>query len=96
MKNGAVGVVSVASHIIGKQIRKMSDHSLSNETSKAEEIEKIIMPLIHAIFEEPSPGAVKHLLTISWENVGLPLLPMTGVSDELAKKLNNLYSKLNN
>jgi len=96
MKNGAVGVVSVASHIIGKQIRKMIDHSLSNETSKAEEIEKIIMPLIHAIFEEPSPGAVKHLLTISWENVGLPLLPMTGVSDELAKKLNNLYSKINN
>ncbi len=96
LKNGAVGVVSVASHVLGKQIRKMIDHFLSNEITNAEEIETIIMPLIHALFEEPSPGAVKHLLTISWENVGFPQLPMTTVSDELAKKLNDLYVKLNN
>jgi 4-hydroxy-tetrahydrodipicolinate synthase len=86
LKNGAVGLVSVASHVLGKQIRKMIDHFLSNEITNAEEIETIIMPLIHALFEEPSPGAVKHLLTISWENVGFPQLPMTTVSDELAKK----------
>ena len=96
LKNGAVGLVSVASHVLGKQIRKMIDHFLSNEITNAEEIETIIMPLIHALFEEPSPGAVKHLLTISWENVGFPQLPMTTVSDELAKKLNDLYIKLNN
>ena len=96
LKNGAVGLVSVASHVLGKQIRKMIDHFLSNEITNAEEIETIIMPLIHALFEEPSPGAVKHLLTISWENVGFPQLPMTTVSDELAKKLNDLYVKLNN
>ena len=96
LKNGAVGLVSVASHVLGKQIRKMIDHFLSNEITNAEEIETIIMPLIHALFEEPSPGAVKHLLTISWENVGFPQLPMTTVSDELAKKLNHLYVKLNN
>ena len=96
LKNGAVGLVSVASHVLGKQIRTMIDHFLSNEITNAEEIETIIMPLIHALFEEPSPGAVKHLLTISWENVGFPQLPMTTVSDELAKKLNDLYVKLNN
>ena len=96
LKNGAVGLVSVASHVLGKQIRKMIDHFLSNEITNAEEIETIITPLIHALFEEPSPGAVKHLLTISWENVGFPQLPMTTVSDELAKKLNDLYVKLNN
>ena len=96
LKNGAVGLVSVASHVLGKQIRKMIDHFLSNEITNAEEIETIIMPLIHALFEEPSPGAEKHLLTISWENVGFPQLPMTTVSDELAKKLNDLYVKLNN
>ena len=96
LKNGAVGLVSVASHVLGKQIRKMIDHFLSNEITNAEEIETIILPLIHALFEEPSPGAVKHLLTISWENVGFPQLPITTVSDELAKKLNDLYVKLNN
>ena len=96
LKNGAVGLVSVASHVLGKQIRTMIDHFLSNEITNAEEIETIILPLIHALFEEPSPGAVKHLLTISWENVGFPQLPMTTVSDELAKKLNDLYVKLNN
>ena len=48
LKNGAVGLVSVASHVLGKQIRKMIDHFLSNEITNAEEIETIILPLIHA------------------------------------------------
>jgi dihydrodipicolinate synthase/N-acetylneuraminate lyase len=54
-----------------------------------------LLPFIEAIFEEPSPGPVKYLLSESWENVGKPLLPMTDVSPELAKKLNDQYSKIN-
>ena len=95
IENGAVGVVSVASHLVGRQIKEMINLILENKETEAEKIHQILLPFIEAIFEEPSPGPVKHLLSESWENVGKPLLPMTDVSPELAKKLNDQYTKIN-
>lgn len=95
IKHGAVGVVSVASHLIGTQIKNMINLIQAGDDSKAEDVHDFLLPLISLIFEEPSPGPVKHLLTTTWEDVGKPLLPMTEVSEDLAKKLNETYSKLN-
>ena len=95
IENGAVGVVSVASHLVGRQIKEMINLILEDKKTEAENIHQILLPFIEAIFEEPSPGPVKHLLSESWENVGKPLLPMTDVSPELAKKLNDQYAKIN-
>ena len=95
IRNGAVGVVSVASHLIGSQIKSMIDLIKNKDDSEADSIHSSLLPLIKLIFEEPSPGPVKHLLTSTWEDVGKPLLPMTEVSDILAKKLDETYIKLN-
>ena len=94
--NGGVGVVSVASHIIGKEIRQMINLLLHGDEAQAEIINKSLQPFISSIFQEPSPGPIKHLLATTWEDVGTPLLPMTEVSLELANKLNDIYNKLNN
>lgn len=94
--NGGVGVVSVASHIIGNEIKQMINLLLDGDEEQADILNKSLQPIISAIFEEPSPGPVKHLLTTTWEDVGSPLLPMTEVSTDLANKLSDLYSKLNN
>jgi len=96
MNHGAVGVVSVASHLIGRQIKSMLELIKENKSTEADVLHESLLPLISAIFEEPSPGPVKHLLSESWEDVGKPLLPMTEVSEELAEKLNKIYAKLNN
>ena len=95
IENGAVGVVSVASHLVGRQIKEMINLILENKETEAEKIHQLLLPFIAAIFEEPSPGPVKYLLSESWENVGKPLLPMIDVSPELAKKLNDQYTKIN-
>ena len=80
---------------MGRQIKEMINLIFQNKKTEAEKIHQILLPFIEAIFEEPSPGPVKYLLSESWENVGKPLLPMTDVSPELAKKLNDQYSKIN-
>lgn len=92
---GARGVVSVASHIVGNQISDLIKLIKSGQLDDARIIQDKLLPLFNAIFEEPSPGPVKHLLTYSWEDVGIPMLPITEISTELANKLENIYTSIN-
>ena len=94
MKMGAKGVVSVASHIVGKQISKLIKNVLDNNISAAEDIHSDLLDLFLALFHEPSPGPVKYLLTESWEDVGLPLLPITPISNEFRTELSSIFKKI--
>jgi len=92
---GARGVVSVASHIVGNQISDLIKLIKSGQLDDAQILQDKLLPLFNAIFEEPSPGPVKHLLTYSWEDVGIPMLPITEISTELANKLEDFYTSVN-
>ena len=60
---GAKGVVSVASHVIGNEISDMIKLVKSGKLDDAQKEQEKLLPLFNAIFEEPSPGPIKHLLT---------------------------------
>ena len=92
MKMGAKGVVSVASHIVGKQISELISYVQNNNISNAEEIHTNLLELFTALFQEPSPGPVKYLLTESWEDVGIPLLPITRFTLRIFKLLQCHYA----
>ena len=62
----------------------------------AEQLQTQLLPFFDLLFEEPSPGPVKYLLTETWEDVGAPLMPITNVSDDLASKLLEKYQKIQN
>ena len=94
MKMGAKGVVSVASHIVGKQIKNILTSVIDGNISNAEDIHSNLLELFEALFLEPSPGPVKYLLTQSWEDVGNPLLPITSVSPKFIGELDNIYKKI--
>ena len=94
MKMGAKGVVSVASHIVGKQISKLISNVLGNNISNAEDIHSQLLELFSALFQEPSPGPVKYLLTETWEDVGIPLLPITPISTEFRTELSSIFNKI--
>ncbi len=94
VKQGAVGVVSVASHVVGKQISEMIDFINSGDLKKAKNINASLQNIFSLIFEEPSPGPIKNLLSETWENVGDPLLPITPISSDLAHKLLNNFKKI--
>ena len=50
--------------------------------------------LFEEIFEEPSPGPIKKILSETWEEVGEPLLPITSITPELANKIRGFYKKI--
>ncbi len=96
MKMGGKGVVSVASHVVGNEIFNLINHVLNDEIESAEHLQTQLLPFFDLLFEEPSPGPVKYLLTETWEDVGSPLMPITDVSDDLASKLLEYFEKIKN
>jgi 4-hydroxy-tetrahydrodipicolinate synthase len=58
---GGYGIVSVAGHVIGKQIAEMVDR-FANDPAKAATIHHQLMPVVKACFTAPNPGPVKYML----------------------------------
>ena len=96
MKMGGKGVVSVASHVVGNEIFNLLNYVLNDEIESAEQLQTQLLPFFDLLFEEPSPGPVKYLLTETWEDVGSPLMPITNVSNDLAGKLLENLQKIKN
>ena len=91
---GGTGVVSVASHIIGRDIQNMVRKFLSGEKEEAARIHQRVLPIMEGLFMAPSPAPVKTALQMKGIDVGsvrLPLVPMNEVErNTLIKLLNTL------
>ena len=96
LKMGGKGVVSVASHIVGNEIYNLINFVANNEIKLAESLHSQLLPMFDLLFEEPSPGPIKYLLTETWEDVGAPLMPITNVSSDLGSKLLDNFQKIKN
>ncbi len=96
LKMGGKGVVSVASHIVGNEIYNLINFVANNEIKLAESLHSQLLPMFDLLFEEPSPGPIKYLLTETWEDVGAPLMPITDVSADLESKLLDNFQKIKN
>lgn len=60
---GAYGVISVASHIIGKEMHKMLDLYKSGNVKEATDMHLKLYPLFKKIFMAPNPVPVKECLS---------------------------------
>ena len=74
---GGYGVISVASHLVGNQIREMIDAFINGKTDKAADIHRHLLPLVNAIFIVSNPVPLKYALNHIGFNVGKPRLPLT-------------------
>jgi len=81
---GGYGVISVASHLVGNQIREMIDNFINGRTGEAAGIHRRLMPLINAIFIVSNPIPVKYALNHVGFNVGKPRLPLTEPDEKSA------------
>ena len=81
MDAGGVGVVSVASHVVGRQIAAMIEAILAGDGERATHIERALTPIFEALFLEPNPMPVKEALNRFWDPVGEPRLPLIKASD---------------
>lgn len=73
---GGYGVISVASHLIGAQIKDMIEEFLNGKTEEAARIHRHLLPLINALFVVPNPMPIKYALTYLGFSVGKPRLPL--------------------
>lgn len=89
---GADGIVSVASHIIGKEMQQMIEAHLSGDTSRAAKLHQELLPLMEGLFATPSPGPVKTALQLKGLDVGSVRLPLIPLTEDERKSLSKLLS----
>ena len=78
---GGFGVVSVASHLVGKQIAEMMAAAIAGDMESASAIHRRLLPLVDSIFYESSPGPLKFAIRHLGFRVGAPRLPLVEASD---------------
>ena len=90
---GGDGVVSVASHVIGKEMSEIVSAFKNGETKKAADIHRSVLPKIKGLFKAPSPAPVKAALNLSGINVGGLRLPLVALSKEEEEELKLILNK---
>jgi 4-hydroxy-tetrahydrodipicolinate synthase len=84
---GGVGIVSVASHLAGRQIKRMVTAARGGDLAEARRLHDGLMPLFKALFLEPNPMPVKAAVGRFWEPVGEVRLPLVPASDDTLEQV---------
>ena len=92
---GGVGVISVASNLFPREIEQISALYFAGEHERARELQKALLPLIHALFWETNPTPVKYAawrMGLCENELRLPLAPLSRGHEE---KLDSLLENAN-
>ena len=81
---GGYGIVSVASHLIGRQIQAMITHFVDGRPEEAAEIHRRTLPLVQALFVTTNPIPLKYALNRVGFSVGSTRLPLFGPDSKSA------------
>jgi 4-hydroxy-tetrahydrodipicolinate synthase len=82
---GGYGVISVASHLVGIQIKDMMEKFLSGKAEEAAKIHRHLLPLMDALFVVPNPMPIKYALNYLGFFVGKPRLPLVETDEKSAE-----------
>jgi 4-hydroxy-tetrahydrodipicolinate synthase len=85
---GGYGVISVASHLVGFQIKDMVEKCLDGRFQEAARIHRNLLPLINALFIVSNPVPVKWALNCVGFPVGKPRLPLVEPDERSADLIN--------
>lgn len=87
---GGCGVISVASHLIGKDLQDMIKSFLSGKLEHARQLHYQHLPLFKGLFTAPNPTCVKYALAelgIIKPHLRLPLVPISGQPQDTMERL---------
>jgi len=84
MALGGYGIISVASHVVGKQIKQMIDSFVSGKVAEAAAIHRRLLPLVDALFIVSNPIPVKYAVNQVGFRVGKTRLPLTEPDEKTA------------
>jgi 4-hydroxy-tetrahydrodipicolinate synthase len=91
---GAVGVVSVASHVAGERISAMVRAFLDGDLATALHLHEQLLPLCKALFCTTNPIPVKAALELSGWPVGAPRLPLLPADETVRQRLSETLAAL--
>jgi 4-hydroxy-tetrahydrodipicolinate synthase len=86
MAVGAVGVISVASNILPREVSQMVRAFLDGDAAKARRLHEKLYPVFKDLFIESNPAPVKAALAMLGriaEELRLPLVPVSAKSREI-------------
>lgn len=92
---GGAGVVSVASHIVGKEIKAMVEAFLAHDTATATALHLKMFPVFRGLFMVTNPIPVKEALNLMGMNLGGFRLPLTSMNDAERGKIRALLRQFN-
>ncbi len=87
LKEGASGVVSVASHVAGQQIHDMITAFQANDITKSSKLDEILQPLFDVLFITSNPIPVKAALKLIGFNCGTTRPPLMSVTQDQKQKI---------
>jgi 4-hydroxy-tetrahydrodipicolinate synthase len=93
LKLGAHGIISVASHLVGKQISGMIYSYLKGDVKKADEANASLAAIFSALFLVSNPIPVKYALNQVSFRVGKPRLPLCEPDEKTAKAIMDVVKK---
>ncbi len=84
MAIGAHGVISVASHLVGLQIKRMMESFIAGKLAEAAALHRHLTPIFNDLFVVANPIPIKYALNYIGFKVGAPRLPLTEPDEKTA------------
>jgi 4-hydroxy-tetrahydrodipicolinate synthase len=91
---GGIGVVSVVSHIAGREIKEMITAFKSGDTETAAKSHLKLLPLFKAMFITTSPTPLKGAMNMLGHNLGPVRLPLVGLTENQHKEIAEVLTGL--
>ncbi|AEI44280.1 4-hydroxy-tetrahydrodipicolinate synthase [Paenibacillus mucilaginosus] len=88
---GAHGIVSVASHVVGKQMKQMIEAYLGGDVKQAAKLHGQLLPVFGGLFTFPSPAPVKAALSLKGLPAGGVRLPLVEANEAERKFIASLF-----
>ncbi|MBE3089853.1 MAG: 4-hydroxy-tetrahydrodipicolinate synthase [Actinobacteria bacterium] len=92
---GAYGVISVASHIVGNEIKRMISSFKNGNVAEAARLHNYLFDIFYGIFITTSPIPIKEALNLSGVYAGPTRLPLCAMGEEELAAFKKILSKYN-
>lgn len=91
---GGYGVVSVAAHIVGRQMKAMIDMYMEGKVNEAKQIHLGLIPIYQSLFMTSSPIPLKAALKLMGFDAGPLRLPLVEADEAVIRKLEEVLKSL--
>jgi len=89
---GAYGIVSVVSHVVGKELKAMINAYVQGDVKKAALLHGKLHPVMEGLFCAPNPVPVKYALNVKGFPVGGVRLPLVSLTEEQGSFIKSLFN----